>query len=52
MSNVNAIFGGAIWMAVSALLTLAALEPVTIAAPTASVELAQNCAADCGDTQG
>ena len=51
MTNLTSIAGGAVWMAVSALLTLAALEPVDIQAAGAPVELAQGCeTADCAGT--
>jgi hypothetical protein len=35
MTNFTSFAGAATWMAISALLTLAALEPVKIAAPAA-----------------
>ncbi|HEV2747405.1 MAG TPA: hypothetical protein VGW34_08940 [Allosphingosinicella sp.] len=52
MTNLNAIMGGSAWIAVSALLACAALEPVAVAAAAPHAQFAKACAsgsADCDE---
>lgn len=41
MTNFTSFAGAATWMAISALLTFAALEPVKVAAPAAAAAIVQ-----------